>query len=71
MSATVESVLSLAMSLSATEQRELAERLWETTGATIDGHLDEETWNEIGRRVAASDKGEAVHLPGEAVLSSM
>jgi hypothetical protein len=70
MSATVESVLSIAMTLSAAEQRELAERLWETATPPDDAVFDEATWTEIGRRGAASDADEVVHVRGEEVLAA-
>ncbi len=69
MSATVDSVMSLAMTLSVSDQREVAERLWDQIDPKDDAGFDEATWDEIGRRVAASDAGAAMHLSGESVMA--
>lgn len=71
MTATFDSVFSAAMSLDADSRRDLAERLWDEVQTKDDGIFSETTWNEIGRRVAASDAGTMEHIPGDVALAQI
>ena len=69
--ATLDSVFNIAMSLDANSRRALAERLWDTVQTKDDSVFTEDTWNEIGRRVASSDAGQTEHIPGAVALAQI
>lgn len=69
MTATIQDLFSTAMSLDVESRRDLAERLWDTVQPQEDSVFSEDTWQEIGRRVAASDAGQAEHVAGDVALA--
>ena len=69
--ATINSLFSAAMSLDADARRDLAERLWDTVQPQEESVLSEAPWQEIGRRVAASDAGKIEHVPGDIALAQV
>lgn len=69
MTATVNHLFSAALALDASSRLELAERLWDAVQTQDDSIFSEETWAEIGRRVAASDAGEVEHMDGRRGLA--
>jgi len=69
MTPTVNSLFTAALTLDAESRLELAERLWDAVQPAEDTVLSEETWNEIGRRVAASDAGLVKHVDGPSALA--
>ena len=69
--ATLDSVYAAAMSLDADSRLDLAERLWDQIQPHDDAIFSEATWQEIGRRVAASDNGNVEHIPGDVALAQM
>ena len=71
MTATLDNVFSAAMSLDADSRRDLAERLWDVVQSKDDAVFSEATWNEIGRRVTASDAGQVEHIPGDVALTQI
>lgn len=71
MTATSDTIFAAAMSLDVNLRRELAERLWDTVETSDDSVFSEETWSEIGRRVAASDCAEIEHVPGDVALAQV
>ena len=71
MTATLDNVFSAAMSLDADSRRDLAERLWDVVQSNDDAVFSEATWNEIGRRVTASDAGQVEHIPGNVALDQI
>lgn len=71
MTATLESVFAAAMSLDANSRRNLAERLWDEVQPQDDAIFSEATWQEIGRRVSASDAGTVEHIQGDVALAQI
>ncbi len=63
MTATLDSIFAAAMALDAETRRDLAERLWDTVQNQDDTVFSENTWAEIGNRVAMSDAGQVEHIP--------
>jgi hypothetical protein len=66
-----ERVFTAAMSLDADSRRDLAERLWDAVQTQDDAIFSESTWNEIGRRVSASNAGEVEHIQGDLALAQI
>ncbi len=71
MNATLDSVFAAAMSLDADSRRDLAERLWDQVQPQDDAVFSEATWQEIGRRVTASDAGNVEHISGDVALAQV
>jgi putative addiction module component len=71
MTATLDSIFAAAMSLDADSRRDLAERLWDEVQTKDDAIFSEDTWNEIGRRVTASDAGNVEHISGAVALAQV
>lgn len=71
MTATLDSVFAAAMALDADTRRDLAERLWDTVQSQDDAVFSEETWAEVGNRVAMSDAGLVEHIPGDVALAQI
>ena len=71
MTVTIQNLFSAAMSLDADSRRDLAERLWDTVQPQDESVFSEATWQEIGRRVAASDAGQVEHVAGDVALAQV
>lgn len=71
MTATIQNLFSAAMTLDADSRRDLAERLWDVVQPQEDTVLSEATWQEIGRRVAASDAGQVEHVAGDIAFAQV
>lgn len=71
MSATINGVFADAMSLDADARLELVERLWDAVQPQADSVFSQETWNEIGNRVTASDSGQVEHIPGNVAFAQI
>ena len=67
--ATIQDLFSAAMTLDADSRRDLSEQLWDTVQPQDESVFSEATWQEIGRRVAASDEGKAEHVAGDVALA--
>ncbi len=59
------------MTLDADSRRDLAERLWDAVQPQEESVFSEATWQEIGRRVAASDAGQVEHVPADIALAQV
>ena len=68
---TLQSVFTAAMSLDADSRRDLAEQLWEVVQTQDESVFSETTWQEIGRRVVASDAGLVEHVAGPQALNQV
>lgn len=71
MTATIQSIFAAAMTLDADSRRDLSEQLWDTVQPQDESVFSETTWQEIGRRVAASDSGQVEHVAVEAALAQV
>jgi hypothetical protein len=71
MKATIQNLFSAAMTLDADSRRDLAERLWDAVQPKEDSVFSEATWQEIGRRVTASDEGQVEHVIGDIALAQV
>ena len=71
MTATIQDLFSAAMTLDAESRRDLAERLWDAAQPQEESVFSEATWQEIGRRVVASDAGQVEHVPGDIALAQV
>ena len=71
MTATVQNLFSAAMTLDADSRRDLSEQLWDTVQPQDESVFSEATWQEIGRRVAASDSGKVEHVAGDVALAQV
>lgn len=71
MTATIQNLFSAAMTLDADSRRDLAERLWDAVQPQEESVFSEATWQEIGRRVAASDAGQVEHVPADIALAQV
>jgi len=69
MSATIQNIFTAAMSLDRDSRRVLVEQLWDTVQPQEESVFSEATWQEIGRRVAASDAGQVEHVAGDVALA--
>ena len=71
MTATIQDLFSAAMTLDAESRRDLAERLWDAVQPQEESVFSEATWQEIGRRVGASDAGQVEHVPGNIAFAQI
>jgi putative addiction module component (TIGR02574 family) len=71
MIATIQNIFSAAMTLDADSRRDLAERLWDVVQPQEDSVFSEATWQEIRRRVVASDAGQVEHVAGDVALAQI
>jgi putative addiction module component (TIGR02574 family) len=71
MTVTIQNLFTAAMSLDADSRRDLAERIWDTVQTQEESVFSEDTWREIGRRVAASDAGQVEHIAGDIALAGI
>lgn len=71
MTVTVQDLFSAAMTLDADSRRDLSEQLWDTVQPQDESVFSEATWQEIGRRVAASDSGKVEHVAGDVALAQV
>lgn len=71
MTATIQNLFAAAMTLDADSRRDLSEQLWDTVQPQDESVFSEATWQEIGRRVAASDAGQVEHVAGDVALAQV
>ncbi len=71
MNATLDSVFAAAMSLDANYRRDLAERFWDQVQPHDDAAFSEATWQQIGRRMTASDAGNVKLISGDVALAQL
>ena len=71
MKATIQDLFSAAMTLDADSRRDLSEQLWDTVQPQDESVFSEATWQEIGRRVVASDEGKVEHVAGDIALAQV
>jgi putative addiction module component (TIGR02574 family) len=71
MTATIQNLFAAAMTLDADSRRDLSEQLWDTVQPQDESVFSEATWQEIDRRVAASDAGQVEHVAGDVALAQV